>query len=94
MLRFKLYRRVEKFDLNYSEDGVFGLIDFTVKLTDMVFLKEPGSSQESKKLFDAVLLYENDIDVEHAYLSLVEYDDYDVLSEDSDTREFIGFRNM
>ena len=36
----------------------------------------------------------NDIHVQHAYTPLIEYDDYDVLSEDSDTGESIGFRNV
>ena len=36
-------------------------------------------------------LYDNDSDTEY---ELIEYDDYDVLSEDSDTGENIGFRNM
>ena len=66
-----MYHRIEKCILKYFEDGLLDLIDLTVSKTDMVILKKPGILQEIKKLYDAVLLYENDIDVEHAYFSLV-----------------------
>ena len=77
--------------MKYCEDAIFNLIDFTVKITDKINSKKPGILQEIKKLLDAVLHSENDSDT--AYES-IEYDDYDVLSEDSDTGEIFGFRKM
>ena len=38
-----------------------------------------------------MLLYEKDSDTEYEF---IEYDDNDMLSEDSDTGEIIGFRNL
>ena len=40
VLRFKMYARIEKYDLNYCEDAILDLIDLTVKITDMINLKE------------------------------------------------------
>ena len=78
--------------MSYCEDAVLDLIDLSVKITDMVILKKPGISQESKKLYDAVLQqYKNGSDAE---IESIDYDDYDVLSEDSVTGEIIGFGNM
>ena len=57
----------------------------------MINLKKPGILQEIKKLYDGVSQFENDIDTECESL---EYDDYYVLSEDSDTGQIIGFRNL
>ena len=91
VLRFKMYDRIEKYNLNYCEDAILDLIDLTVKITDMINLKKPGVLQEIKKLYDGVSQYENDNDTEN---ESVEYDDYYELSEDSDTGEIIGFRNM
>ena len=91
VLRFKMYDRIEKYDLNYCEDAILDLIDLTVKITDMINLKKPDVLQEIKKLYDGVSQYENDNDTEN---ESVEYDDYYELSEDSDTGEIIGFRNM
>ena len=91
VLRFKMYDRIEKYDLNNCEDAILDLIDLTVKITDMINLKKPGVLQEIKKLYDGVSQYENDNDTEN---ESVEYDDYYELSEDSDTGEIIGFRNM
>ena len=81
VLRFKMYDRIEKYDL----------IDLTVKITDMVNLKKPNVLQEIKKLYNGVLQYENDSDTE---CESIDYDDWDMLSEDSDTGEIIGFRNI
>ena len=91
VLRFKMYDRIEKYDLNYCEDAILDLIDLTVKITNMINLKKPNVLQEIKKLYNGVSQYENDDDTEN---ESVEYDDYYELSEDSDTGEIIGFRNM
>ena len=91
VLRFKRYDRIEKYDLNYCEDAILDLIDLTVKITNMINLKKPNVLQEIKKLYNGVSQYENDDDTEN---ESVEYDDYYELSEDSDTGEIIGFRNM
>ena len=40
VLRFKMYDRIGKYDLNYCEDAIFDLIDLTVKITDMINLKK------------------------------------------------------
>ena len=91
VLRFKMYDRIEKYDMNYCENAILDLIDLTVKIIDMINLKKPDVLQEIKKLYDGVSLYENDNDTEN---ESVEYDDYYELSEDSDTGEILGFRNM
>ena len=91
VLRFEMSNRIEKYDLNYCEDAILDLIDLTVKIIDMINLKKPDVLQEVKKLYDGVSQYENDSDTEN---ESVEYDDYYELSEDSDTGEIIGFRNM
>ena len=91
VLRVEMSDRIEKYDLNYCEDAILDLIDLTVKITDMINLKKPGVLQEIKKLYNGVSEYENDNDTEN---ESVEYDDYYELSEDSDTGEIIGFRNM
>ena len=91
VLRFKMYDRIEKYDLNYCEDAILDLIDLTVKITNMINLKKPNVLQEIKKLYNGVSQYENDDDTEN---ESIEYDDYYELSEDSDTGEIIGFRNM
>ena len=86
-----MYDRIEKYDLNYCEDGVLDLIDLTVKIADMINLKKSNVLQEIKKLYNGVLQYENDSDTE---CESIDYDDCDMLSEDSDTGEIIGFRNI
>ena len=91
VLRFKLYARIEKHDLNYCEDAILDLIDLTVKITDMINLKKTNVLQEIKKLYNDVLQYENDSDTE---CESIDYDDCDMLSEDSDTGEIIGFRKI
>ena len=92
VLRYKMYHRTEKYDLDYCEDIILDLIDLTIKLIDMINLKKPGVLQEIKKLYDGVSQYENDSDTE---CGSIEYDDCDMLlSEDSDTGEIVGFRNM
>ena len=91
VLRFKMYDRIEKYDLNYCEDDVLDLIDLTVKIADMINLKKSNVLQEIKKLYNGVLQYENDSDTE---CESIDYDDCDMLSEDSDTGEIIGFRNI
>ena len=91
VLRFKMYDRIEKDDLNYCEDAIVDLIDLTVKITSMINLKKPNVLQEMKKLYNDVLQYENESDTE---FESIDYDDFYELSEDSDTGEIIGFRNM
>ena len=91
VLRFKMYDRIEKYDSNYCEDAILDLIDLTVKITDMISLKKPKVLQEIKQLYNGVLQYENESDIE---FESIDYDDYYELSEDSDTGETIGFRNM
>ena len=86
-----MYHRIDNYDLNYCEDAIFDLIDLTVKIIDMISLEKPGVLQEIKKLYDGVLQYQNDSDTE---CESIEYDDCDMLSEDSDTGEIIGFRNI
>ena len=91
VLRFTMSDRMKNYDLNYCEDVILDLIDLTVKIIDMINLKKPGILQEIRKLYDGVSQYENDNDTEN---ESIEYDDYYELSEDSDTGEIIGFRNM
>ena len=91
VLKYNMYDRIEKKDLNYCEDAILDLIDLTVKIIDMINLKKPGVLQEIKKLYDGVLQYEND---SYTECESIEYDDYYMLSEDSDTGEIMGFRNM
>ena len=89
VLKFIMYDRIEKYDLDYCEDDILDLIDLTVKITDMIILKKPNVLQEIKKLYNSKLQYDS-----------IDYDDDDdvdewkILSEDSDTGEIIGFRNM
>ena len=91
VLRITINDRIDKYDLNYCEDTILDLIDLTVNITDMIISKKPGVLQEIKKLYDGVSQYEND---NHTDNESIEYDDYYELSEDSDTGEIIGFRNM
>ena len=86
-------KKTEKYDLNYCEDAILSLNDLTnlIKIFEMIIFKKPGVLQEIRKLYDGVLQYENDSDTE---CESFEYDDCDMLSEDSDTGEIIGFRNM
>ena len=91
VLKFKMYDRIEKYDFSSCEDAFLNLIDLTVKITDMINLKKPNVLQEIKKLYNGVLQYENNSDTES---ESIDYDDCDMLSEDSDTGEFIGFRNI
>ena len=86
-----MYDRIEKYDLNYGEDAILDLIDLTVKIIIMINLKKPGVLQEIRKVYDGVIQYENHSDTE---CKSIEYDDFDMLSEDSDTGEIIGFRNI
>ena len=91
VLKFIMYDRIEKYDLDYCEDDILNLMDLTVKITDMIILKKPGVLQEIKKLYDGILQYENESDIE---CESIEYDEYYELSEDRDTGENIGFRNL
>ena len=91
VLKFKMYDRIEKYDLDSCEDAILNLIDLAVKITDMIILKKPSVLQEIKKLYNSILQYENDSDTE---CESIDYDDCDMLSEDSDTGEIIGFRNI
>ena len=91
MFGFKMYHRIEKYDLNYCEDAIFDLIDLTVKIFEMISLKKPGVLQQIKKLYNGVIQYENYSDTE---CESIAHGDCDMLSEDSDTGEFIGFRNI
>ena len=63
MLKFKMYDRIEKYDLNYCEDVIFDLINLTVKISHMIISKKPGVLQEIKKLYDGILQYENESDM-------------------------------
>ena len=81
----------KKYDLNYCEDAILDLIDLTVKINNMINLRKPGVLQELKKLYDGVLQYENYSDRDCESL---EYEYCYVLSEDSDTGEIIGCRNL
>ena len=40
VLRFKLYNRIEKYDLNNCDDAIVNLIDLTVNIHDMIDLKK------------------------------------------------------
>ena len=92
VLRLKMYDGIKKYDLKYCEDAILDLIDLTVKITDMINLKKKTNVlQEIKKLYNGVLQYENDSDTQ---CESIDYDDCDILSEDSDTGEIIGFRNI
>ena len=91
VLKFIKYDRIEKYDSDYCEDDILDLIDLNVKITDMIILKKPIVLQEIKKLYNSILQYENESDME---CESIEYDDYYELSEDSDTGEIIGFRNL
>ena len=90
-LRYEMNRRAVKYNLNYCEDAILDLIDLTVKIDNMTVSKKPDILQEVKKLYNGVSQYENDNDTEN---ESIEYEDYYELSEDSDTGEIIGFRNM
>ena len=90
-LKFELNRRIMEYNLKFCEDAIPDLIKLTVKITDMGTLEIPGLLQENKKLYDALLLHKNDsVD----YSSIIEYDDYDVLSENSETGKVNGCRNL
>ena len=65
--------------------------DLVVKIGNMSSLKKPGVLIEVKKLYDNISQYGHDTDIEDEF---VDFDDYYELSEDSDTGENIGFRNM
>ena len=49
VLRFKMYDRIEKYDLNYCEDTILDLIDLTVEITDMINLKKPNLFPRNQK---------------------------------------------
>ena len=66
-------------------------LDIVVQIGNMISLKKPGVLIKIKKLYDNLSQYEHDTDIEDEF---VEYGDYYELSEDSDTGEIIGFRNM
>ena len=83
VLNFKMYDRIEKYDLIYCEDDILDLIDHTVKITDKINLKKPNVLQEIKKLYNSILQYDS-----------IDDDEWNILSEDSDTGEIIGFRNI
>ena len=81
VLKFIMYDRNEKYDLNYCEDDILDLIDHTVKISQMINLKKPNVLQEIKKLYNSILQYDS-----------IDDDEWNILSEDSDTGEIIGFR--
>ena len=92
VLKFKMYDGIEKYDLNYCEDDILDLIDLTVKISHMINLKKPNVLQEIKKLYNSILQYENESDIE---CESIDYDDdCNILSEDGDTGEIKGFRNI
>ena len=84
VLKFIMYDRIEKYDLNYCEDDILDLIDHTVKIPHMINSKKPNVLQEIKKLYNSILQYD----------SINDDDEWNILSEDSDTGEIIGFRNI
>ena len=59
VLRFKMYDRIEKYDLNYCEDVILDLIDLTVKITDMINLKKPNVLMFYKKSKNCIMMYHN-----------------------------------
>ena len=67
------------------------MIVFTVKIDNMLVSKKPDILHEVKKFYNGVSQYEHDNDTENEF---IEYEDYYELSEDSDTGEIIGCRNM
>ena len=85
-----MYHRIKNYGLNYCEDAILDLIDPTVKVNDMINLEKPVILQEIKKLYDGMLQHEYDSDTASESLNFF---DYYVLSEGSDTGEIIGFRN-
>ena len=64
VLKVKMYDRIEKYDLNYCEDDILDLIDLTVKISHMINLKKPNVLQEIKKLYNSILQYENESELE------------------------------
>ena len=48
VLRFKMYDRIENYDLNYCEDAILDLIDLTVKIADMINWKNLMFYKKSK----------------------------------------------
>ena len=86
VLGSEVNHRTLKNDLNYCADAVPDQFDLAENITDLISLKKPGKLQETKKLYHGVLQFEDDGDMECESL---EYDDYYVLSEDSDTAEIL-----
>ena len=68
-----MYDRIDENDLNNCEDVILDLINLTVKISHMIISKKPGVLQEIKKLYDGILQYENESDMEY---ESTEYDDY------------------
>ena len=58
VLKFKMYDRIEKYDLNYCENEILDLIDLTVEIFHMINLKKLNVLQEIKKLYNSILQYE------------------------------------
>ena len=84
VLKIIMYDRIEKYDLNYCEDDILDLIYHTVKISHMINSKKPNVLQEIKKLYNSILQYD----------FIDDDDEWNKLSEDSDTGEIIGFRNI
>ena len=84
VLKFIIYERIEKNDLKYCEDDILDLIDHTVKISHMINSKKPNVLQEIKKLYNSILQYD----------FIDDDDEWNILSEDGDTGELIGFRNI
>ena len=84
MLNIILYDRIEKYDLKYCEDDILDLIDHTVKISHMINSKKPNVLQEIKKLYNSLLQYD----------FIDDDDEWNILSEDSDTGQIIGFRKI
>ena len=55
VLKFIMYDRIEKYDLDYCEDVILDLMNLTVKISHMIISKKPGVLQEIKKLYDGIL---------------------------------------
>ena len=91
VLRSEMHRRTMECNLNKHEDANLVVIHLTIKITVMINIKNLVCYKKNKKLYDGVLQFVNDSDSE---CESIEHDDCNVLSEDSDTCEIIGFRNM
>ena len=56
VLKFIMYDRIEKYDLNYCEDDILDLIDHTVKISHMINSKNLMFYKKSK---NCIIVYYN-----------------------------------